>query len=219
MATARDLRDEGMDKPLDRLDPYDVLFFLTSCGISFPLWDRDVEAAEVGIGRLEQIAVETARPGFASFAPILRAACARLQDDGGSYSSGPVGWSPATAQLGDAMTCIHCSFHRAADLERIRIEPSWAAAEHLRSAGEHALVQGGPNAQGSAEACFSEAASVAAQQGALFWELRAAVSLARLYRRQGKEDAARQATADVVSRFDTQETCADLADAKAFLAA
>jgi predicted ATPase/DNA-binding winged helix-turn-helix (wHTH) protein len=219
MAAARDLRDEGMAKPLDRMDPSDVVFFLTSCGVSFPLWDRDVVAAEVVIERLEQIAVATGRPGYASFAPILRAACTRLQESGGSYASGQIDWSPATALLGDAMTCIHCSFHQAADLERIRIEPSWAAAEHLRSAGEHALFRGGPNAQESAEACFSKAAGVAAEQGALFWELRAAVSLARLYRSQGREDAARKAVAGVVSRFDPQETCADIADARTFLAA
>jgi predicted ATPase/DNA-binding winged helix-turn-helix (wHTH) protein len=218
MAAARELRDEGMAKPLDRMEPYDVLFFLTSCGVSFPLWDRDVVAAEVVIGRLEQIAVETARPGYASYAPLLRTACARLQESRGSFASAPVDWSPATSLLGDAMACIHCSYHRAADLERIRIEPSWAAAEHLRCAGEQALFRGGASAEENAEAYFNEAASVAASQGALFWELRAAVSLARLRQSQEKEDAAQQAVAGVVSRFDARETGADLADARAHLA-
>jgi hypothetical protein len=43
--------------------------------------------------------------------------------------------------------------------------------------------------------------------------------MARLYRSQGKKDLAQQAVLGVVRRFDDKETCADLADARAFLTA
>jgi predicted ATPase len=43
----------------------------------------------------------------------------------------------------------------------------------------------------AAEHCFSQAIGIAQQQSAKFWELRAATSLARLWREQGKRDEAR----------------------------
>jgi hypothetical protein len=220
LSAAQELRDEGMALPLHRMDPNDVLFFLTSCAVSLPLWNRDVVAAEKVIETLELVADETGRPGIAAYVPELRAACHRLQNSQGSYGAGPIEWSPTTTSLADAMTGIHCSFHRAVDLERVANEPNWAAAEHLRSAGEHALAAGGDQAcQERAEARFLEAAAVAAGQGALFWELRAAVSLARLRRRQGKAESAREAVAGIVGRWRSAEMCADLIDARGFLSA
>ena len=219
LEAARDLRREGMAMPLYHMDPRDVLFYVTTCAIHIALWDRDIPAAEGVFGTLEKIAAETGRPGYAAYVPILRESCQRLQKSSGSFGAGALAWSPRTTSHADAMATVHCSYHRTVDLERSRIEPSWAAAEHLRSAGEHALVRGGENAQEIAETCFREAASVAAQQGALFWELRAAISMARLYRTQGKKDLAQQAVLGVVRRFDDKESCADLADARAFLTA
>ena len=213
LTLARDLRDEGSSLQLNRMNPSDVLFFLTSCAASISLSDRDIAASERAIETLESIANDTGRPGFASYAPDLRAACERLQRSRGSYRSAPVDWSPTTMSLADAMTGIHCSFHRAVDLERIRTESSWAAAEHLRSAGEHALLRGDSDCQERAEVWFRQANAIAAKQGALFWELRAAVSMARLFREQGKADAARQAIASVVGRFAHGEMCADIRDA------
>jgi predicted ATPase len=219
LEAARHLRREGLAMPLHRMDLRDVLFYLTTCAVHIALWDRDIAAAEDVFGTLERIATETSRPGYAAYVPLLRESCQRLQKSRGSYGAGPIAWSSRTTSLADAMATIHCSYHRKADLERIKIEPSWAAAEHLRSAGEHVLVQGGPNVHERAETCFREAASVAAQQNALFWELRAAVSLARLYWNQEKKDSARQAVAGLVGRFGEKETCADLADARSFLTA
>jgi predicted ATPase/DNA-binding winged helix-turn-helix (wHTH) protein len=219
LGAARDLRREGLAMPLHRMELSEVLFYLTTCAIHIALWDCDIAAAEDAIGTLERVTTEAGRPGYAAYVPLLREASQRLQKSSGSYDAGPVDWSPRTTSLADAMTTIHCSYHRNLDLERIRIEPSWGTAEHLRSAGEHALVRGGADAEERAAAYFRDAAAAAARQGALFWELRAALSMARVYRSQGKDDAARQAVAGVVSRFAENETCADLADARAILTA
>jgi predicted ATPase len=70
-----------------------------------------------------------------------------------------------------------------------------------------------------AEACFQQAMAIARRQQAKSWELRAAMSLSRLWRHQGKRAHARQLLAElcgwVTEGFDT----ADLQEAKALLEA
>ena len=58
---------------------------------------------------------------------------------------------------------------------------------------------------------------LAQQQSAKFWELRAAVSLARLWREQGKRDAARDLLAPVYNWFTEGFDTLDLKEAKALL--
>jgi predicted ATPase len=53
----------------------------------------------------------------------------------------------------------------------------------------------------AAECCFCQAIDVAQRQSAKFWELRAAISLARLWREQGKRDAAPDLLAPVYGWF------------------
>ena len=61
----------------------------------------------------------------------------------------------------------------------------WCEAEVHRAAGEIALLSPAPDGA-KAEACFMRALAVARQQQAKSWELRAAMSVARLWRGQGK---------------------------------
>ncbi|MBI5441683.1 MAG: AAA family ATPase [Deltaproteobacteria bacterium] len=68
-----------------------------------------------------------------------------------------------------------------------------------------------------AEACFQRALSVARRQDATFWELRAAVSLARLWRDQGKREQAGDLLAPVYGWFTEGFSTADLVAAKALL--
>src|SRR5215472_7920917 len=77
-----------------------------------------------------------------------------------------------------------------AEAERLiaETEERWAEAELHRVRGE--LLRAGDDIAG-AERSFSQAISIAQQQSAKFWELRAAISLARLWHEQGKRDAAR----------------------------
>ena len=65
----------------------------------------------------------------------------------------------------------------------------WFEAEVNRVAGEIALKSPEPDAA-KAEAYFERALSVARQQQAKSWELRAAMSMARRWRDQGKRDEA-----------------------------
>jgi predicted ATPase len=99
-----------------------------------------------------------------------------------------------------------------------RTEAGWCLAELLRTKGELLLLEGVPNAVATAEACFKQALDVARRQGALSWELRAAMSLARLWRGQQRVSQARKLLAPVYRRFTEGFETADLIAAKALLA-
>jgi predicted ATPase/DNA-binding winged helix-turn-helix (wHTH) protein len=93
----------------------------------------------------------------------------------------------------------------------------WYVPELLRVRGEVRLRYdaSGPNA----EDCFREAIGVARQQGALFWELRAAADLARLLLGQGRNEEACRALAAVYDKFTEGFEVADLRAARLILAA
>jgi predicted ATPase len=89
-------------------------------------------------------------------------------------------------------------------------------SELYRLKGELLLQQSVDN-QVEAEACFHQAISIAQHQQAKSWELRAATSLARLWRSQGKRDEARELLAPVYSWFTEGFDTADLIEAKNLL--
>jgi predicted ATPase len=91
-------------------------------------------------------------------------------------------------------------------------------AEAHRIAGEIALLSPKPDAA-KAEAFFERALAVARQQQAKSWELRAAMSMARLWRDQGKRDGARDLLAPVYGWFTEGFDTLDLKQAGALLAA
>ena len=90
----------------------------------------------------------------------------------------------------------------------------WFAAELNRHKGQLLLRQGRPEA---AEELYRKALSIALDQEAKLWELRAAVSLAQLRRDQGRSAEARDLLAPVYGWFTEGFDTADLKDAKALL--
>ena len=93
---------------------------------------------------------------------------------------------------------------------------SWCEADIHRIAGEIALMSPEPDAA-KAEALFERALAVARAQQAKSWELRAATSMARLWRDQGKRDEARDLLAPVYGWFTEGFDTLDLKEAKALL--
>ena len=69
----------------------------------------------------------------------------------------------------------------------------------------------------AAEACFHQALTIARRQQAKSWELRAALSLSRLWQQQGKRAAAYELLAPIYGWFTEGFDTADLKDAKALL--
>ena len=90
----------------------------------------------------------------------------------------------------------------------------WLEAELNRHKGQLLLRQGHPEA---AEELYRKALSIAEEQGAKLWELRAAASLARLRRDQGRHAEARELLAPVYGWFTEGFDTADLKEAKALL--
>jgi predicted ATPase len=93
---------------------------------------------------------------------------------------------------------------------------TWYEAEFHRIAGEIALMSPERDAV-RAEACFERALAVARSQQAKSFELRAAMSMARLWRDQAKRDEAKELLAAVYGWFAEGFETFDLKQAKALL--
>jgi predicted ATPase len=106
--------------------------------------------------------------------------------------------------IGEAMTAVETT------------KEKWCEAEIHRLAGEIALKTPERHAA-KAEAYFERALSVARQQQAKSWELRTAISLARLWRDQGNVQQARELLAPVYGWFTEGFDTRDLKEAKALL--
>jgi predicted ATPase len=129
-------------------------------------------------------------PWFASSLASAYAELGKIED----------GWR----RIGEAMTAAEST------------KEKWYEAEINRIAGEIALKSPKPDAA-KAEAYFERALAVARQQQAKSWELRAAMSMARLWRDQGKRDEARELLAPVYGWFTEGFDTRDLKEAKALL--
>jgi class 3 adenylate cyclase/predicted ATPase len=114
-------------------------------------------------------------------------------------------------QLDDAWRCIG---EATTAIETTK--ETWCEAEVHRIAGGITLLS--PDADtAKAEGYFERALAVARQQQAKSWELRVAMSLARLWRSQGKPQQARELLAPVYGWFTEGFDTRDLKEAKALL--
>jgi predicted ATPase len=91
-------------------------------------------------------------------------------------------------------------------------------AEIYRLQGELLLTRAAAHHL-EAEACFQQALTIARRQQAKAWELRAAMSLSRLWQQQGKPAEARALLAPIYDWFTEGFDTADLQDARALLQA
>ena len=96
-------------------------------------------------------------------------------------------------------------------------EEHWYIAEQLRIKGELLMLQGAPDAAVASEDHIRRALDLACRQGALSWELRAAMSLARLWRDQERVAESRELLAPVYGRFTEGFATSDLEEAKSLL--
>jgi predicted ATPase len=111
----------------------------------------------------------------------------------------------AWRRIGEAITAVEETGER------------WCEAEVYRTAGEIALKLRERDDAAKAEGYFDRALAVARQQQARFWELRAAMSMARLWRDQDKREEARELLAPVYNWFAEGFDTLDLKEAKALL--
>ena len=135
--------------------------------------------------------------GASVYLPASLRALAKVHADIGQFDD-------AWRCIGEAMTAVETTKER-----------MWEA-EVNRTAGEIALKSPDPDTA-KAEAYFERALAVARTQQAKSLELRAAMSMARLWRDQGKRDAARALLAAVYNWFTEGFDTLDLKEAKALL--
>jgi predicted ATPase/DNA-binding winged helix-turn-helix (wHTH) protein len=98
-----------------------------------------------------------------------------------------------------------------------QFEANFVTPELVRLKGDLSLLHGRPGAAGSAEIHFRQALDGAREHGALSWELRAATSLARLLRNQGRPADATACLQPIYDRFTEGFGTADLTAAKELL--
>jgi hypothetical protein len=115
-------------------------------------------------------------------------------------------------QIADGISVIEDAIARAE-----RTAELWQIAELLRVKGELLLLPGAFSDAAAAENYFRQALDRANPQGALSWELRAATSLARLRRGEGRCAEAIALLHPVHDRFTEGFGTADLKSAKALL--
>jgi len=150
---------------------------------------------EEGISLLRSGAAASRAAGAELWVPshlVLLAAAAEIAGEG----------EEAFALLDDALELVE------------RTRGPWLAAELNRCKGQLLLRQGNTEA---AEELYRKALSTAAEQEAKLWELRAAVSLARLRRDQNRCAEARDLLVPVYSWFTEGFETPDLKEAKAVL--
>jgi predicted ATPase len=148
-----------------------------------------------GISLLRRGSAAYRAAGAEAWMPYYTALLARACDIAGQVEEG-------LALLDDALQIIEKTGER------------WFAAELNRHKGQFLLRQGHSEA---AEELYYKALSIAEEQEAKLWELRAAASLARLRRDQGRRGEARDLLAPVYGWFTEGFGTPDLKDAKALL--
>jgi class 3 adenylate cyclase/predicted ATPase len=135
--------------------------------------------------------------GATLWMPLYLSCLARAHADLGKFDD-------AWRCIGEAMTAVETTKER------------WYEAELNRFAGEIALQSPKPDTI-KAEDHFERALAVARQQQAKSWEMRAAISMARLWRDQGKRQQAGELLAPVYNWFTEGFGTLDLKAAKALL--
>jgi DNA-binding winged helix-turn-helix (wHTH) protein/predicted ATPase len=144
-----------------------------------------------------------------------------LRAGSSAYSAtGAAGWMPfyvallaGVCEIAGQIEEAAARFDQASQLAE-RTGERWFAAELDRQRGQLLLRQGHPEA---AEERYRKALSVAREQEAKLWELRAAASLARLWRDHGRRAAARDLLAPVYGWFIEGLATPDLKAAKTLL--
>ena len=120
----------------------------------------------------------------------------------------------AYAQLGQVDDAWRCICEAITTMETTK--ERWYEAEVHRVAGEIARMSPGAGTA-SAEAYLEQALAIARAQQAKSWELRVAMSMARLWCDQGKRDEARDLLAPIYGWFTEGFDTRDLKEAKGLL--
>ncbi|MGH6804506.1 MAG: AAA family ATPase [Methyloceanibacter sp.] len=216
------------------IDQAATLMFALRHLIVVHIWRGNYEAANALIDELAALADEKDAPLWKSAQNVERGCICALTGKASSavamitsgskaaQSTGSNLWVPRTkvhlarayAELGDfeeAWRCIREAI-TAAEL----VKDKWCEPEVHRVAGEITLLPPEPDV-GRAESHFERALGIARKQKAKSWELRAAMSMAQLWRTQGNQRQAHDLLAPLYDWFTEGFDTLDLKEAKTLL--
>ena len=200
------------------------------------LMTGDLPAAERAICRLVAVATRSNAPYWLRAGHFLEAklmierrefakSITVLRDalDAGEGAGSPASYpevlgalAEAHAGLGQLTAALDAVSEAIATANQCDGSQRWYVPELLRIKGD-VLLQQGLARSALAEDCYDQAGALAREQGTLFWELRIAVSLARLRVGQGRGGEARNILAPVYDRFTEGFATADMQAARAML--
>lgn len=177
-------------------------------------WARAEQGqTEEGIAQIRQGLATCQAVGTGVYHSYLLALLAEAYGKAGQAEEG-------LATLAEALTWVDKSGERFYEAELYRLKGELTlqklsvARSQLPVINPQSLTS---TAQPEAEACFQKAIEIARRQQAKSLELRATMSLARLWQQQGKKDEARQLLAEIYGWFTEGFDTKDLQEAKALL--
>jgi len=232
---AHDEAQASVEEATERRLSYCYVLYFGLCRTTF--MTGDLAAAEQAVALLSKAATGSNMPFFHVVVRFLEG---KLQVARGEFASGTVvlrdafdtcrrtGWrasypefmgalAEGLAGLGRPGEALDAVIDAVASAGQGVEGQVWYVPELLRLKGELLLRQDADRFGAAAEDCFDQAAAMARQQGALFWELRVALSLARLKVTRGHHAEARDVLQPVYDRFTEGFEIADLRAARTML--
>jgi predicted ATPase/DNA-binding winged helix-turn-helix (wHTH) protein len=170
------------------------------------------------VGRLLEGKLMVERHAFADALSTLRDAFETCRQTGHYYSA--IEFKGALAEAYSGVGQFDAALVAVDDALTSASEPDaevWFLPELLRIKGDVLLRQAVNRATSAAEDCFGQAAEIAREQGALFWQLRIALSLARLRITQNRQAEAKQILLPIYQQFTESFSTANLRAAKSLL--
>ena len=231
--------DQAMEKSHEALTSAQMLAhpFSLALAFSFSAWLHQFcgggQAAQEQAEAALTISTEQSFPFWTGWAMILRGWALVEQDlkDEGilQMRQGLTNWRATSSELGlpyflALLAEAFCKLGQTEDAFNVLAEAlavvnssgeRWYEAELHRLKGE--LLRQNPEAKAEAERFFQQAIDMARQQGSKSLELRAAMSLGRLWQDQGKRKEAHQMLQQVYDWFSEGFETADLTEAKILL--
>jgi predicted ATPase len=224
---------EALNLAQEFTHPFSLAFALTHAA-TVHQFRREVQAVRERAEALMTLSGEQGFPYWLVFGTILRGWALTLQEEGvegidqmrqglaaqratGTEIDRPYFLSllaeadEKAGQTQEGLTVLN----EALDMVNATEERYWEA-ELLRRKGELLLMQQGQKKE-EAEECFQQALDITRRQQAKSLELRAAMSLSRLWQQQGKQKEAHRLLAEIYGWFTEGFDTVDLQEAKALL--
>lgn len=213
--------------------PPTLAFALTVTGTLLSMFQHESEAAEQHAEALMRLAVERDLPFYQAPALIIQGLgqVRRGEAEAGiaHIVQGLAAWEALGARVGRVVFLVLLTeaYRKAGQIEQglrtvaeglavvEQVGLGYYRADLWRLKGEFLAHCGRDDAE--VEACFLRAITIARQQAARLWELRATVALARLWQTQGRTDEARDTLAQIYGWFTEGLASPDLVEARVLL--